>query len=166
MTCTTALIARLACTGLPLLLLALPASAAPAFKDWKPGSPCFARVYDARHLAAHPKQQLTHFALTASKYPSSVKGEFDVTFQFRVKGHGEAFEGEGICRGGPHTANCGVEGDGGHFTMKADGKGLLLTLAEVGVEGETEFSPVLGVAGDDDRVVRLRPAPASACRFN
>ena len=154
----------LACAALPLLL-AMPASAAPTFKDWKPGAPCFARSYDAKHLAAHPKQLLTHFALSASRYASTVKDEFDVTFSFSVKGHSEVFEGEGICHGGPHTAKCSVEGDGGHFTMKADEDGLLLTLDEVGVEGETEFSPELG-ARSDDRLVRLHPASKDACRFN
>jgi hypothetical protein len=155
----------LACAGLPLLL-AMPAGAAAlAFKDWKPGAPCFARIYDAKHLAAHPKQLLTHFALSASRYASTVKGEFLVDFSFRVRGHSEVFEGNGICHGGPYTATCGVEGDGGHFTMKADEDGLLLTLDDVGVEGETAFSPELG-ARSDDRLVRLRPASKSACRFN
>lgn len=167
MTCTTAFSTRcqwLAWAGLPLLLAA-PAGAVPAFKDWTPGNPCYARTYDAKHLAAHPKQQLTHFALSASSLnPPLQKGEFEVTFSFRVKGHKEVYESEGICRGGPLTATCGVEADGGQFTMKADGDGLLLTITRIAVEGETDFSPDIGVGGDD-RKVRLHLAAKSACRF-
>jgi hypothetical protein len=157
---------QLASAGVSLLLLAMPASAAASFKDWKPGAPCFARSYDAKHLAAHPKQRLTHFALSASSLGAPVpKGSFEITLSFRVKGGSEAYRSEAICHGGPSSATCGLEGDGGEFTMKSDGSSLVLTISRIMVEGEKVDSPEIGVGGDD-RLVRLYPGPSSACRFD
>lgn len=158
-------ITRSVAMALPLLL-AQPAGAAPAFDVWKPGATCFARSYDARHLASHPKQRLTRFALGAGGAGQArAKGTFGVTIGFQVRGRSARYEADASCRGGPRTARCTIEGDGGQFTMTADAAGLLLTVSRIAVEGETDFSPEIGVGGDD-RLVRLHSAPASACRFN
>ena len=148
------------------LTLLGPADAATTFRDWKPGNPCLARSCDAKHLSAHPEQRLTNFALSASGMsPALPKGEFEVTFRFKVRGQASVYQAEGICRGGSDKADCRVEGDGGQFTMKATGEGLLLTISRIAVEGDADFSPEIGVGGDD-RLVRLKLAPKSACRFN
>ena len=157
---------RMTFAAMLLVMLATPSGAAPFVAEWSPGSPCFARTYDAKHLAAHPRQRLTQFAVAASSEPGEVpKGEFVVTFSFRVKGGAELYWSDAYCRGDERSVQCSVEGDGGHFTMRKDGKGLLLTIDRVSVEGEKGFSPDVGVGGDD-RLVRLYPSPKSACRFD
>ena len=140
------------------------AAEAASFHDaWRGEKPCFTRSYGARHLAAHPKQRLTRFVLQENTLPgANGDGRFDVGFAFTVRGGKEVFEGQGICRDANRTATCGVEGDGGSFTMTADGSDLILHITRIAVEGERDFSPELGVGGDD-RVVRLHRSPAKAC---
>jgi hypothetical protein len=146
--------------------LAVPAGAASFHEGWKGEAPCFARNYDAKHLAAHPRQRLTQFALRDSSLPDvNGPGQFEVTISFTVRGRKEVYEAEGICRDASSKVRCGIEGDGGSFTMQAEGPNLLLHITRIAVEGEQDFSPEIGVGGDD-RVVRLYRSPARACNFD
>lgn len=145
--------------------LAAPAGAASFHDGWKGEAPCFARSYDAQHLAKHPRQRLTRFALRESRLPNvNGPGEFEVTFSFTVKGRKEVYEAECICRDAASLVHCTVEGDGGAFTLQAEGANLLVRIERIAVEGPDDFSPEIGVGGDD-RVVRLHRSPARACRF-
>ena len=144
--------------------MAAPAAAASLFRDWQAGGPhCYARTYDAKHLAAHPRQLLTRFTLSDGPPGSTLeKGTLEVSLAFTVRGDKEVYGTLGICRDGGASLRCGVEGDGGSFTVTRDGKGLLLRIKRLAAEGE-KFSPDVAV-NSDDKLVRLHPAPASACR--
>ena len=150
--------------ALSLAAMAAPAAAASLFRDWQAGGPhCYARSYDAKHLAAHPRQLLTSFTLSDGPPGSTLaKGTLEVSLAFTVRGHKEVFPTLGICRDGGASMRCDVESDGGSFTVTRDGKDLLLRIKRLSTEGET-FSPEVAV-NSDDKVVRLHPAPASACR--
>lgn len=157
--------AVLACSAMLVPDLAAPAAAASVFRGWKPGAPCYARTYDAQHLASHPRQRLTHFALTASSLGAPVApGAFELTFAFRLKGDPDVYQSEAICRETSGRVECGIEGDGGRFSLRPEESGLLLSIASMVVEGEGGISPDLAVGGDD-RVVRLFTAPKSSCAF-
>ena len=150
--------------ALSLPAMAAPAAAASLFRDWQAGGPhCYARTYDAKHLAAHPRQLLTSFTLSDGPPGATrAKGTLEISVSFTVRGRKEVYGTLGICRDGGASLRCGVEGDGGSFTVTRDGKGLLLRIRRLATEGET-FSPEVAVTSDD-RLVRLHPAPASVCR--
>lgn len=150
--------------ALPLVAMAAPAAAASLFRDWQAGGPhCYARTYDAKHLAAHPRQLLTSFTLSDGPPGSTLeKGTLELSLAFTVRDNKEVYGTLGICRDAGASLRCGVEGDGGSFTVTRDGKDLLLRIRRLAAEGQT-FSPEVAVTSDD-RLVRLRPAPASACR--
>lgn len=160
-----------ACVAAALLsALSLPAAAG-VYAERIAGAmgepPCYARSYDAEHLAAHPRQRLTGFALSESRldHPSA-SGDFALTFAFTLKGVDDVYQAEAICTDSSgSTARCLVEGDGGDFALRAVAEGLMLTVGErLEVEGAASFSPDLAEGGDD-RVVRLFPGPAEACAF-
>lgn len=152
--------------GMAVAMLAEPAAAAGFAERWKAGAPgCFARAYDAGHLAKHPRQRVTRFALGPSKLGApTAKGTFEITFSLMLKGDTEVYQWEGICRATAKALICGAEGDSGHFTIRPDGRNVLVAIESLVLEGEKGFTPDLGVGGDD-RVLRLYPSPASACRF-
>lgn len=143
----------------------IPAEAASFREAWtEAGSHCFARLYDSRHLASHPRQRLTRFSLSDSDGANPVDpGTFDVDFDFSIKGDSEVFGSVATCRDAPGAVHCVIEADGGEFTMRRDGPNLLLKISRMEVEGPEDFSPDLAVGGDD-RVVRLFPSPRNACR--
>lgn len=130
--------------------------------------PCYARLYTPEHLASHPRQRLTAFVLSESRYEQAPlpAGEFALTFAFQLKGNDDVFQSEAICTDAAGAeVHCFVEGDGGDFTLRATAEGLMWTVGErVEVEGASSFSPDLAVGGDD-RQVRLFPGPAEACNF-
>ena len=157
-------IAALAC------LAALPAAADAAtgnsFYARYIAAPCYARTYDAKHLAAHPTQRVTRFYVTDSGYDNpSTPTAFNAAFGFMLKGSGDIFESDANCdeiRGGVH---CQVEGDSGTFTLEASGDGLRLALGDhLTLEGNESFSPDLAVGGDDS-VFLLYRSPPEACSF-
>jgi hypothetical protein len=128
-----------------------------------PGA-CYARVYDAAHLAAHPNQTVTRFFLgdpgeawRATRSP----GQFSVAFGFQVVDRQEIYSGVGICEARGAGASCDIEGDGGSFTIEPDGEDLRIVAARIEVEGPSDFSPDLALA--DNRVMLLRRAQTSEC---
>jgi hypothetical protein len=126
-------------------------------------APCYARTYDPKHLAAHPKQKVVHFFVTRSganqgKPPKS----FDVGFGFRLEDSSDAFSGEAGCAAKGDGAICSVEGDGGQFRLAPRPDGLLVSVVGfLALEGMESFSPNL--AESDDREFRLYASPAEAC---
>jgi len=156
----------LAAALLAALLLAPPAAAAGFEEQWKDGAPgCFARAYDAKHLAAHPRQRVTHIALGPSRLGAPTPpGAFEVTFSLVLKGDGGSYQSEGICRATAKAVTCDAEGDGGRFTIRPDGRNILIRIERLVLEGASDVTPDLAVGGDD-RVLRLSPGPDSACRF-
>lgn len=151
---------------LAVAVLGAPAAAASFRDQWKAGAPgCFARAYDDQHLAAHPRQRVTRFALGPSRMIAPGEtGRFEITFSLMLKGDSEVYEWQGICRAAAKAVHCGAEGDAGSFTIRPEGSNILVGIDSLVLEGEKGFTPDLGVGGDD-RVLRLYPGPDSTCRF-
>lgn len=125
--------------------------------------PCYARTYDATHLAAHPDQRVRQFFATANAAEGNdSNGAFYLAFGFVLRDSDERFSSEARCRPQGAGAACQAEGDGGSFTLAPRPDGLLLAVSDfLAVEGPETFSPDL--AGSDDRAFRLYPSEAGAC---
>jgi hypothetical protein len=88
-------------------------------------------------------------------------GEIVVLFGFELLERSSVYTGVAVCEPTESRVQCVIEGDGGSFTLEANGDGLRVTAARVQVEGATDFSP--DIAQADNRVMLLRPAQASDC---
>lgn len=128
-------------------------------------APCYARTYDLKHLAAHPKQKVVHFFVTRSDLDQGKPPKtFDLGFGFRLKDSTDAFAGLAACAAKGDGATCSVEGDGGNFRLTPRPDGLLVSVVDrLELEGMESFSPDL--AKSDDREFRLYASPASACSY-
>lgn len=125
---------------------------------------CYAREYDAAHMAKHPKQKVTSLALTY--VPEKVSfGEpepqklwdqyadfpaFSGIIAVKFKGDDRVALGPAYCKtGSSKMLECGVEGDGGSFNvlLQDDGRAKLVNADSFtvmfppppGAEEETEF---------------------------
>jgi hypothetical protein len=165
-------VATAGCGAAPTLSEAAPASVAAspgaALVDAliAPGA-CFARVYDPAHLAAHPRQTVTRFALSdpgADWRATQTPGHFNLAFGFQLTSGADVYSGVGICQPDSERVNCDIEGDGGSFSITANGDGLRITVSRMQVEGQNDFSPDLAEA--DNRIMLLRRADAGACAGN
>lgn len=141
------------------------AAAPPSLQqDLSRGGACYARTYDAAHLAAHPQQTVMTFFVGAAGpewAPTETPRHSTVSFGFRIVGHSDLYSGVGNCAANGDALACDVEGDGGQFSIARNGDGLRITLQRLEVEGAHDFSPDLAAA--DNRVMLLSPADASAC---
>ena len=128
-----------------------------------PGA-CYARLYDAAHLAAHPHQTVTRFFLgdggEAGRTTQS-PGHFSVAFGFQVVDRQDIYSGVGICEPRGAGASCDIEGDGGSFTIQPNGEDLRVVATRIEIEGPNDFSPDLALA--DNRVMVLHRAQTSEC---
>lgn len=125
----------------------------------EPGD-CFSRVYDAEHLKSHPDQRVERFAI--GHHPDFQDPNYDLTllFGFRTR-DGNEYVGVGLCKGN----SCGVEGDGGVFSLSMQGEALRLEVdPERGMSAESAVD-FINLAESDDRVFLLYPSSAKACRF-
>jgi hypothetical protein len=170
--------------ALTMLLLALCPVAAPAdtvavgkegrllqVLKAEPGArACFRRVYDAKHLKAHPKQTVTEmeFRLAYHKFPADEfypQGQRNYYFDLLVKrrGHAETASGGGECAPQGDKIFCGVECDGGGLNLEPVNGGVRLSFGDMwGIrlsegcdetdEGNAELTP-----GADDKTFLLTP---------
>lgn len=150
---------------------------------------CFGRVYDAAHLARHPAQTVTSLfvyhalqarksaenwtaqaaadAMQSFKEQGSVNVSAFVTFRDR-KGR---FHNDLNCRlDDTGRTRCGIDCDGGQFTLERDGTQNVLLRNEgfvlIGGCGEEveQSETVYFSPGADDKVFRLERAPTAVCR--
>jgi hypothetical protein len=148
---------------------------------------CFGRVYDARHLASHPKQRVTSFHLSrefksdpySEEEPSSEEEMKDydgdhasvlVTAYVRFRDRKGVYRNGLTCRKSDSgVVFCGVDCDGGSFHLKPSSASLLLEnngfvvvggcgASEDDHENEEHVRP-----GADDKTFRLDPKPFAAC---
>jgi hypothetical protein len=149
---------------------------------------CYGRVYDAAHLKKHPKQRVTAFHLFRDFTPdpnmemppenhqalidSDGEGGIRVTAYVRFRDRPGLFYNGMVCGGASEggKVRCGIECDGGGFTVKGTGKSLLLEnegFVVVGgcgaSEDEAEQADFVK-PGADDKVFRLDPVPVAQCR--
>ena len=125
---------------------------------------CYARAYDAAHLAAHPQQTVTTFFVGAAGpewRPTETPGHSAIAFGFHMTGRNDLYSGVAMCTPNGDALACDVEGDGGQFAIARNGEGLRVTLQRLEVEGPNDFSPDLAAA--DNRVMLLSAAQPSAC---
>jgi hypothetical protein len=139
---------------------------------------CFTRTYDARHLAAHPRQRVTAVTFlvrvvgidAGGDWVLDPKGKYDkVNYQFatRVTRRGErrALSASGYC---PENSNvlCIRECDGGGVTLeKVDGADALTVRLDDGIlmgacdeRKGTWLRP-----GTDDKAFRLNKVAPAQC---
>jgi hypothetical protein len=113
---------KIAAALLAVVVSGLPAHAAsildPYF-DARQG--CYARFYDEAHLRDNPRQMVESITLYRNGEFQDPGGELTLSFDITTR-DGKWYEGTGICIGN----RCGVEGDGGSFTLVPYRDGLLL----------------------------------------
>jgi hypothetical protein len=110
---------------------------------------CFVRKYDPAHMRSHPDQMVTQISLeTSSTQLDREHVILDLEFSIR---QGTQYSALAFCT---RTDRCGIEGDGGTFTLQRVGQQIRLTVGSfLAIEGDTDFSPNL--ADSDDRVFLL-----------
>lgn len=143
-----------------------PGEAQGAFGQLFGGEGCYARSYDARHLAAHPRQRVTSIVLayrpvTQAKQKGTPE-RFEVGIGLKVKGDSELYARVGYCRAKGAGFACSLESDGGQVELAAEGSALRLTTTRIGIEGSTRSIEVGGAASDDSTFVMARAA-GGAC---
>lgn len=157
---------RLAMAALAAFLVPAAAGAEPIF-DRLTGhgeDPCFARAYDAAHLARHPRQRVTHIHLARERVEvadENRRDRFTVRIGFRLRGDSDRYATLAVCTPTGRGADCLGEGDSGEFTLSLSGEALRIDVGRLEVEGERGSSPDL--AAGDDRVFLMREAPGAAC---
>lgn len=114
-------------------------------------------------MDAHPLQQVTQIALGRDGYTPG-EAEQVLRLQVFVRG-GDWGESLAFCRPAAPGMVCGVEGDGGSFSLEGrpDGRLMLRPLGEgVVVEGRLGFYRLSAKVGDDGAFL-IPPVPADAC---
>ena len=103
---------------------------------------CYARSYDAAHMKAHPKQQVTGLAVSyipsvedngeqVPMWTTDAEGKTRIVYSIILTktGAGEELGNMGTCfaETAADTLTCQMDGDGGTFSLKkqADGKVML-----------------------------------------
>lgn len=124
----------------------------------RPGD-CYYRFYDDAHLRNHPRQMVESFYLKYDDDYQDPHGELTLKFGFTFR-NGRDYEGVGICSGN----ECGVEGDGGAFSLTPYRDGVRLDVdPQVGMRAEGAVDYV-DLSQTDDTVFLLFPASPRACQ--
>jgi hypothetical protein len=165
----------------PLLLIALAATAqadtvAPgeegALKEILPPTPgahiCYARAYDAAHLAAHPKQTVSYieFRLAYHRHDPDdgyPQGQRNYYFDLRAKRTGSTVMAStgGECSVRGDAIFCGVDCDGGGIVLTKAADAVTLSFGDMwGISMTSECGGSEGsgpdlLPGEDDREFRL-----------
>jgi hypothetical protein len=147
--------------ALAVIVSGLPAQAA-SILDPLLGSPgdCYYRQYDQAHLKSHPQQRVESFYLEYDDSFQDPAAELTLSFGFTTR-FGEIYQGVGLCTGN----RCGVEGDGGRFTLTPHRDGLRLDVDPrrgMSAEGDAGY---VDLNESDDKVFLLYPARPAACEF-
>jgi hypothetical protein len=144
---------------------------------------CVARTYDAEHLQAHPKQQVTDMTLSV-RYTQLSEDEatliakddggiekqyfrYDFLLAAKTRDRKETLYASGDCSSA-QGIGCGVDCDGGGIEIEpiAGGNGSILMRLErirmsFGCSEEVHEIDLEG--GEDDKVFKLDKAPEAAC---
>ena len=151
---------------------------------------CYGRVYDAAHLARHPRQRMSAFHFFKSLTPDPLKEEgyrdrkgeiardrkeagarwLSVLVRFKDT-QGKLYKQEVECQGGPDQFYCRRDCDGGGFLVRPSSGGLLLS-QEPSMQGlrlaaacdpDEEGEGARLDPKEDVTLWALEPLPMSAC---
>ncbi len=159
-----------------LFTAALPALAADGDETFLFGAPvaagklaatCFQRQYDDAHLARHPRQNVTAVTLLATRAEwQDAPIILDLSLSFREAPAPLHLSGScSAAEGTVDRLSCGIECDGGSFTLERDAKGNLLFAPGRDLHlcgGEEEPMPGAALGADDTRF-RLESVAVSDC---
>ena len=123
---------------------------------------CFARFYNAAHLEHHPRQRVTRFQLRRDRSgpaKENNRGQFTVAVGFRTTDGPDLFTVNGMCTTRGPIAECGGEGDAGHFRLVLEGRNLRVEIDRLELEDSGA-----DLAKSDDQTFLLRPTPARECQ--
>jgi len=137
---------------------------------------CFVRLYDANHLAQHPKQKVSAMKLlvTAENPPEEKITNYSFRLGFKYRHRPGNFDSSGFCshvvaedKGNEIRFGCGVDCEGGgiNVAMKDD-KSALIRLQRIRIwernKPDDDASNDL-VAGADDKIFRVDRAELREC---
>jgi hypothetical protein len=142
--------------------------------DKKPIHVCFSRVYDAAHLAQHPRQNVRTMLLLVRGNIEEDTPSYELRVSVTFRKSGSHFESSGSCgsihdadKGGTGIAHCGVDCDGGQIDVSVkDEKSVLLSIPEgarfwrAGSDNDTDQRKRFGA---DDKVFRLDKTALTEC---
>lgn len=161
--------------ALSIIFTSLLAMAGPVAAQEAPFG-CFARDYDAVHLAAHPAQVVERLRLNFYRLPGSAPDSLiyvDVMARMAHQGHaardglgGQRMTETGFCN---RPTGCGIEADGGTFEItRFQGDLLEIRTSHLrvgqsgGIDGEGVYSS-LGETYNEYTTYRLHAAQPEAC---
>lgn len=138
---------------------------------------CFRRLYDARHLGAHPRQTITEMVFVMRVEGMDAKGDrvlknpdhvmYRFALELKRRDDRRPLRTNGECNG-DSVADCFVDCDGGGVTVErmAQGGGLTVRLQGEGIAFGNDCDTTRGQfvgPGADDKIFELAPAPAAIC---
>ena len=104
----------------------------------KGGSMCYWRTYSSAFLKKHPNVKLTSIAVEwrdhLSDSEKNSKKKFGLTFNAATKS--QEYQALADCKVQGGVIACGVESDGGQFTLVRSGKGVVIKTRRISVEGD------------------------------
>ena len=131
---------------------------------------CFARRYDAAHLASHARQNVTSMLLLVSTAAaeSGVPESYSVSIGVKFRNRKPQFDVDGFCGRAEAGLGCGVDCDGGKIDVALrDGKSVRVGIPEgarVSRPGDTSEQGERGKTfGTDDKVFRLDRTKLQDC---
>lgn len=137
---------------------------------------CFSRVYDAAHLAQHPRQNVRTMQLLAVANGDNDKPKYVLRLGVTFRRSGSHYETSGDCGsihdtsdvgGTAGVAHCGVDCDGGRLDVAMkDAKSVLVTIPEgvrIWRSGSGDDRDQSRRFGADDKVFRLDKTALTDC---
>jgi hypothetical protein len=137
---------------------------------------CFNRVYDAGHLAQHPRQNVRTMLLLVKADADSDQPRYGLRLGVTFRKSGAHFDSAGDCGaihdtadvgGSTGVAHCGVDCDGGSIDVAIkDAKSVLVSIPEgarIWRANANDDSDQRRRFGSDDKVFRLDKVALTQC---
>ena len=139
------------------------------------GRPCYARMYDAAHLKAHPRQTVSAIEVGFDPKDAESDGnspaKFVLRFGFQLKGSHKWYGDAAYCAVKGTHFYCYLDADGGEFNLTPHGDALRLDVINRGgidagnnqINVEDEDFVGFGKPGGDDLSFVLPHATHAVC---
>ncbi len=137
---------------------------------------CFSRVYDAAHLAQHPRQNVRTMLLLVKANSDDNQPRYELRLGVTFRKSGTHFDSAGNCGaiydtsdvgGSAAVAHCGVDCDGGSIDVAIkDQKSVLVSIpygARIWRAGSVNDSDQAKRFGADDKAFRLDKVALTEC---